>query len=37
MGALLPDEALAATQLASDTEGVQSVVKLFSYMRISKK
>lgn len=37
MGTLLPDQAEAAVDLASDTFGVLSVVKVFSYITISKK
>lgn len=37
MGILLPEHADAAVHLASNTDGVQSVVKIFSYMKISKK
>jgi osmotically-inducible protein OsmY len=37
MGTLKADEAEAAVDLASETEGVQSVVKIFSYVTISKK
>jgi osmotically-inducible protein OsmY len=37
MGVLLPEQADAAVELASNTAGVQSVVKIFSYMKISKK
>lgn len=37
MGILPPDEADAAVKLASHTSGVQSVVKIFSYLRVSKK
>lgn len=36
MGILKPDEADAAVELASNTDGVLNVVKLFSYMRITK-
>lgn len=36
MGILLPSEAEAATDMASDTDGVSHVVKLFKYLRISK-
>ncbi len=36
MGTVLPEEAKAATELASDTDGVQKVVRLFSYIRITK-
>lgn len=36
MGVLAPEEANAAVDLASDTDGVQKVVKIFSYIRISK-
>lgn len=37
MGTLLPSEAEAAVDLARDTDGVESVVKVFSYLRISKR
>lgn len=37
MGILLPEHAEAAVDLARNTVGVQRVVKIFSYMRISKK
>jgi len=37
MGILLPEQASAAVEIASNTSGVQSVVKIFSYMKISKK
>lgn len=37
MGVLLPEQADAAVEVASNTEGVRSVVKIFSYMKISKK
>ncbi len=37
MGILPPDEAQAAVDLASETAGVQSVVKVFYYLTISKK
>jgi osmotically-inducible protein OsmY len=37
MGILLPDQAKAAIDIARDTDGVVGVVKVFSYMRISKK
>lgn len=37
MGTLKPEEAEAAVELASETEGVKSVVKMFSYITISKK
>lgn len=36
MGTIKPDEAEAAVDLASDTAGVQGVVKIFSYIHISK-
>lgn len=36
MGIVPPEEAVAAMDIANETEGVQKVVKLFSYMRISK-
>lgn len=37
MGTVLPEEADAAIDIASNTAGVSSVVKMFSYMKISKK
>lgn len=37
MGTLSPDAAEAAVEIASTTDGVQSVVKIFSYVTISKK
>lgn len=37
MGTVLPDEADAAIYIASNTRGVTSVVKMFSYITISKK
>lgn len=37
MGILLPEEADAAVDLARNTEGVQKVVKMFSYVSISKQ
>lgn len=37
MGILKPEEADAAVELARTTQGVQSVVKMFSYIRISKR
>ncbi len=37
MGILLPEEADAAVDLARNTDGVQSVVKIFSYVNISKR
>jgi len=37
MATLQPDEASAAVDIASNTEGVLSVVKIFSYVHISKK
>lgn len=37
MGTLLPEEADAAVEIASNTAGVSSVVKMFSYMKITKK
>lgn len=37
MGILLPEQANAAVEVASNTAGVLSVVKIFSYMKISKK
>lgn len=36
MGFLKPDEAEEAAQTASHTDGVQKVVKIFSYIKISK-
>ena len=36
MGTLLPEEAAIAVNTARTTAGVQSVVKIFSYLRISK-
>lgn len=36
MGLLTPDEADAAAEIASATDGVTSVVKLVSYMKITK-
>lgn len=36
MGLLRPSEARAAAEIASQTKGVEKVVKIFSYMRISK-
>ncbi|MFZ2315854.1 MAG: BON domain-containing protein [Gammaproteobacteria bacterium] len=36
MGTLKPEQAEAATDLASNTDGVQSVVKVFSYIHITK-
>jgi len=36
MGVLMPAQATAAVDLASNTDGVQSVVKIFSYMNITK-
>lgn len=36
MGVLPPDEANIAAEIASTTEGVQQVVKMFSYVTISK-
>ena len=36
MGVVLPDEAIAATDVASETEGVQKVVRLFSYIKLTK-
>lgn len=35
MGIIQPDEADAAVELASDTDGVRSVVKIFRYIHIS--
>lgn len=37
MGTLLPTHASEVVDLASHTDGVQQVVKIFSYMTISKK
>lgn len=37
MGLLQPYEAQTAADIASHTDGVENVVKMFSYMRISKK
>lgn len=37
MGILHPEEAQAATDLASETEGVEKVVKIFSYLKITKQ
>lgn len=36
MGTLLPEQADAAAEVASQTDGVLSVVKMFYYMKISK-
>lgn len=36
MGTLLPEEAEAAVDIASNTDGVTSVVKLFSYIKITR-
>jgi hypothetical protein len=36
MGIVLPEQADAAVDLAGNTEGVLSVVRVFSYMKISK-
>jgi len=36
MGILLPEEAEEAVDLARETDGVQKVVRLFSYIKISK-
>lgn len=36
MGTLRPSEASAALEIANETDGVEKVVKFFSYMRISK-
>lgn len=36
MGILPPNEAEAAVDLASNTDGVEKVVKIFSYLKISK-
>lgn len=37
MGILPPEDAQTASQLASETAGVEKVVKIFSYLRISKR
>lgn len=37
MGIVKPEEAEAAASIASTTDGVQSVVKIFSYMHVSKQ
>ncbi|HEX4044833.1 MAG TPA: BON domain-containing protein [Gammaproteobacteria bacterium] len=37
MGILQPEHAAAAVELASNTDGVQRVVKIFSYIRVTKK
>jgi len=37
MGVLQPNEAAAAVDVARNTDGVESVIKVFSYMRISKR
>lgn len=37
MGVLLPEQAKAAVDVASNTAGVQNVVKIFSYLKISKR
>lgn len=37
MGVVLPEQASAAVEVASNTAGVQNVVKIFSYMKISKR
>lgn len=37
IGTLLPEQADVAVDLARNTDGVQSVVKVFWYMKISKK
>lgn len=37
MGTLLPEHADAAVELARNTDGVQRVVRVFSYMKISRK
>lgn len=37
MGLLRPSEARAAYDIASETDGVEKVIKMFSYMRISKQ
>lgn len=36
MGTLTPDEANAAVDIAKNTDGVQQVVKIFSYMQVTK-
>jgi osmotically-inducible protein OsmY len=36
MGIVFPDQANAATEIAKNTDGVQSVVRVFSYLKISK-
>jgi osmotically-inducible protein OsmY len=36
MGTLLPEEAEAAVDIASNTDGVTAVVKLFSYIKITR-
>lgn len=36
MGTIFPDQADLAVQIAKETQGVQNVVKHFSYIRISK-
>lgn len=37
MGIVYPDQALGAVEMARTTTGVENVVKIFSYLRISKK
>lgn len=37
MGIVPPDQAEIAVDVAKDTSGVQSVVKIFSYLRVSKQ
>jgi len=37
MGIVPPDQAEIAVDVAKDTSGVQSVVKIFSYVRVSKQ
>jgi len=37
MGVVPSDEADAAVDLARNTDGVQKVVKIFSYLNVSKK
>jgi osmotically-inducible protein OsmY len=37
MGTVLPEEADAAIDIASNTDGVAAVVKMFNYMKIVKK
>lgn len=36
MGTLTPDDAKEATEIASQTDGVEGVVKMFSYIKITK-